>query len=407
MLRLKSHSTTILLAALVAIGPLATDIYLPALSAIAKALDAGADEAQLTLSVFLLGFAVSQLIYGPIADRFGRKVVIVVGLVLFVVASIGCALTTSIEAMIALRFLQALGGCVGSVLGRAAVRDIHGPGDAARVLSYMASAMALAPGLAPIIGGYMLAIFDWPSIFVFVAVYGVIVTAVVALALPEPLPLDYRQSIHFRAILRNYATLLRSRTFLGYTLASSFVYAGLFAFVSGSWFVLIRFLGVSEQNYGLYFMLVVLGYIVGTLFSGRMSPVWGIHRLMLFGSILATLAGLGMAALSAAGIYHVAAVVGPHVLFMMSVGIVMPQTMAGAIGPFPRMAGSASALLGFIQMSIVASAGALVGQLDDGTSHSMAFAIGAAGLCTLASFVFVARSTAYRVSTSKTEQAGK
>jgi DHA1 family bicyclomycin/chloramphenicol resistance-like MFS transporter len=397
MLRPKSNTTTVLLAALVAIGPLATDIYLPALPAIAKALDAGADEAQLTLSVFLLGFAVSQLIYGPIADRFGRKPVVLAGLGLFVAASVGCALAPSIDAMIAFRFLQALGGCVGPVLGRAAVRDIHGRQEAGRVLSYMASAMALAPGLAPIIGGYLLVLFFWPSVFAFVAIYGVIVTAVVALALPEPLPAHYRQSIQPRAILRNYSTLVRSRVFVGYTLAMSFVYSGLFAFVSGSSFVLIQFLGVPEQYYGYYFMLIVLGYIIGSLISGRLSPSWGMHRLMLFGSILATLAGTCMAGLSAAGVYTVAAVVGPHFVFMMGVGIVMPQAMAGAIGPFPRMAGSASALLGFTQMAIAAGAGALVGQLYDGTSHSMAYTIGAVGVLTLLSYLFAAASSGARL----------
>jgi DHA1 family bicyclomycin/chloramphenicol resistance-like MFS transporter len=391
MLQPKSNTTTLLLAALVAIGPLATDIYLPALPTIATALAASVGEAQLTLSVFLVGFAVSQLIYGPLADWIGRKPVIITGLMVFVGASIGCALATSIEAMIVLRFLQALGGCVGPVLGRAAVRDIHGPKEAARVLSYMASAMALAPGLAPIIGGYILRIFDWPSIFVFVFLYGAIVVALVVLALPEPLAPDNRQPIRPGVILSNYTRLLRNRTFVGYTLACSFVYAGLFAFVSGSSFVLIDFLGVSEQYYGFYFMLVVLGYIGGTLVAGRMSRAWGIRRLMWLGSLVATGAGLTMAGLSAAGVYRVAAVVGPHVVFMLGVGIVMPQAMAGAIGPFPRMAGSASALLGFIQMAIAATAGVLVGHFDDGTSHSMAFTIGAVGVCTLASFAFVAR----------------
>ncbi len=391
MLQPKSTATTLLLAALVAVGPLATDMYLPALPAIGRALNADTDQVQLTLSIYMLGFALSQLIYGPLADRFGRKPVILVGLVLFVLATVGCALATSIEAMIVLRFLQALGGCAGPVLGRAAVRDIHGPREAARVLSHLATAMALAPALAPIAGGYLLVAAGWPSLFAVLAVYAVAITVLVAIALPEPLPANNRQPIRPGVILTNYTALLRSRTFVGYTLACGFVFGGLFAFLSGSSFVLIEFLGVPEQRYGLYFMLVVFGYMSGTIFAGQLSRRWGVNRLMLCGSLIACAAGIGMAVLSAANVYHVAAVIGPHMLFMMSVGIVMPQAMAGAIGPFPSMAGSASALLGFIQMAVAAGAGALVGILHDGTSHAMAFIIGLMGIGTLASFLLVAR----------------
>ncbi|MCS4502707.1 multidrug effflux MFS transporter [Arhodomonas aquaeolei] len=391
MLEPKSRTTTLLLAALVAIGPLATDLYLPALPAISRALEASSDEVQLTLSVYMLGFALSQLIYGPLADRFGRKPVIVGGLALFVLATIGCALAPTIETMIALRFLQALGGCVGPVLGRAAVRDIHGHREAARVLSHLATAMALAPAAAPVLGGYLLVAAGWPSLFVVLAVYAAVVTATVALALPEPLPATYRQPIRPGVIAANYRTLVRSRVFVGYSLAVGFVFGGLFAFLSGSSFVLIEFLGVAEEHYGLYFTLVVLGYMGGSIIGGRLSRRWGIERLMLAGSLLSAAAGSAMAGLSAASVYTVAAVIVPHMLFMTGVGIVMPQAMAGAIGPFPQMAGSASALLGFIQMAIAAGAGALVGQFHDGTSHSMAFIIAAMGLATLASFLLIAR----------------
>ncbi|WP_440995766.1 multidrug effflux MFS transporter [Arhodomonas sp. SL1] len=391
MLEPKSKATTLVLAALVAVGPLATDLYLPALPAIGRTLDASSDQVQLTLSLYMLGFAVSQLIYGPLADRFGRKPVIMGGMALFITATIGCALAPTIEAMIVLRFLQALGGCVGPVLGRAAVRDIHGRHEAARVLSHLATAMALAPAIAPVFGGYLLVLAGWPSLFLLVAVYASVVTVVVAWALPEPLPASNRQPIRAGVILSNFRELLSSRVFVGYTLACGFVFGGLFSFLSGSSFVLIEFLGVAEQHYGLYFMLVVFGYIAGSIIAGRLSRAWGIQRLMVAGSLLAAGAGTTMAVLSAAGVYTVAAVIAPHMLFMTGVGIVMPQAMGGAIGPFPHMAGSASALLGFIQMGIAATAGALVGQFHDGTSHSMAFLIGAMGIATLASFLLIAR----------------
>ncbi|MGD8710065.1 MAG: multidrug effflux MFS transporter [Ectothiorhodospiraceae bacterium] len=386
MLRLASWQATLVLAALVAMGPLATDLYLPALPAIARDLGAGADQVQLTLSVYLIGFAVAQLVYGPVADRFGRKPVLFFGISLFILASIGCAYTESIEAMIALRFLQALGGCAGPVLGRAAVRDIHTPLEAARVLSYLGTAMALAPAVAPTIGGFLLVAFGWPSAFVAMAIYAIIIGAILIIAIPEPLAPELRQSIHPFAILRNYSILLRSREFLGYTLTNAAVFAGLFAFLSGSSFVLIEFLGVPEAQFGFYFALIPVSYMTGTLIAGRLSRELGVNRLLVAGTSCTAGGGLLIAALAVAHVYHVAAVLGPMMLFMVGVGIVMPQTLAGAVGPFPHMAGSASALYGFTQMTTASLVGAGVGHFHEGTSLSMAAGIGAMGIASLALF---------------------
>lgn len=388
MLKLKSSAAVMALAAMAALGPLATDMYLPAMPAMADSLNATAGEVQLTLSVYLLGFAVTQLVCGPLSDSYGRKPVLLGGFGLFLFASAVCAMASGIEVLLVGRFLQALGGAVGPVLGRAMVRDIHEPEDAGRILSYMASVMALAPAAAPVIGGGLLVAFGWPSIFVLLTAYAVVMLVVIAWLWPEPLPVERRQSIHPGAILRNFRMLVVQRSFVGYTLTNASAFSGLFAFLSGSSFVLIEFLGVSPTMYGVLFAVVIGGFLSGTLLSGRLSGM-GSHRVVPLGVGLCLLGGGSMAALALAGVYHVLAVIPSHAIFLAGVGVVMPQTMAGAIAPFPQCAGSASSLFGFIQMTAAALTGAAVGQLHDGTSRTMALTIAAAGLGALASYVFL------------------
>ncbi|MCE9681820.1 multidrug effflux MFS transporter [Halomonas alkalisoli] len=391
MLRLTSPATVVTLAALTALGPLATDMYLPAMPAMAEALDTGPDQIQLTLSLYMAGFAMAQIFCGPISDRFGRKPVMVAGFSLFLLASLLCAFAPSIEWLLVGRFLQALGGAAGPVLGRAAVRDIYGPIEAGRVLSYMASTMALAPALAPVVGAGLLLYFGWQSIFVLLTFYAGIMLLVLALLMPEPLSPANRQSISPRSILRNYRMLLTQRAFIGYTLVNASGFASLFAFLSGSSFVLIEFMGMTPFEYGIGFTLIVAGFFSGTIFSGRYSHRLGRDRLLLLATLCCALAGSIMAGLAVAGIYAPWAVIGPHILFLVGFGIVMPQSMSGALAPNPQCAGAASSLFGFLQMTIAALGGALVGQFHDGTSRTMAISIGLGGVFALVAYLAIVR----------------
>jgi DHA1 family bicyclomycin/chloramphenicol resistance-like MFS transporter len=391
VLRLKSPATVITLAALTALGPLATDMYLPAMPAMAAALDTGPDQVQLTLSLYMAGFAAAQLFCGPFSDRFGRKPVMIFGFSLFLVASLLCAFAPSIEWLLAGRFLQALGGATGPVLGRAAVRDIYGPLEAGRILSYMASTMSLAPAVAPIVGAGLLLFWGWESIFVLLALYAAAMLPLLILALPEPLPPERRQSIHPKVIVGNFRMLLGQRIFMGYTLTNSLAFSGLFAYLSGSSFVLIDFLGVSPFQYGLFFTLIVAGFFVGTLLSGRYSNRLGRERLVGLGSLTCALGGSVMLMLALSGMYSAWAVVGPHVLFMVGMGVLMPQSMTGALAPNPHCAGSASSLFGFLQMSIAAVIGSAVAQLHDGTSRTMAIVVALGGLMAVVSFLGLVR----------------
>ena len=381
MLDSRSLAATLAIAALVALGPLATDMYLPALPTLTRVFQASESQAQLTLSLFIGGFAIAQLIYGPLSDRFGRKPVLLGGLLLFLFSSIACANATSIESLIALRFLQALGGSAGPVLGRAMVRDIHGPEDAGRVLSHIGSAMALGPAVAPLFGGYLLVWFGWTSIFWFLALFSLFASALLYFRIAESAPPEHRKPRSLSRILSDFGLLLKDRRYLGYTLACSFSFGGLFVFLSLSSFVIIDYFGYPPERFGLWFLMVVTGYLSGTLIGGRFSRNQGHRRLVRFGALLCLVSGLTMAVAGLGEPTHALMIMLPMLLFMVGVGITMPQSMAGALADYPQIAGSASGLLGFIQMTLAGGLGVLAGHGHDGTPAAMGLAIGLCGLC--------------------------
>ena len=389
MFKATSFATTLSLAVLVALGPLSTDMYLPALPGMTHELSTSPAQVQLTLSLVLAGFALAQIIYGPLSDRFGRKPVLLSGLLLFVLASAGCAMSTDIHTLIVFRFLQALGGSAGPVLGRAIVRDIHGPRNAARVLSHIASAMALAPAIAPIAGGFMSLYWGWTSIFWFLALFGLAGAALLQFKIVESSPEEHRHPKTLATIFRDYASLLRDRQYLGYMLTCSFSYAGLFCFLSGASFVIIEYFRIPQQWFGALFALVVLGYISGTLLGGKLSYRKGYRELVQLGALTCMLSGLVMLGLTLGEITHVASVIAPMMLFMSGVGLVMPQSMAGALANYPHMAGSASGLLGFIQMSSAGIAGAFVGHGYDGTPLVMSTGIAGMGVLTVCAYALL------------------
>jgi len=375
-----SSRTIVIITLLVALGPLATDLYLPALPILTEAFHTNSSKVQLTLSIYFIGFAVGQLIYGPLSDRFGRKPVMLGGMLLFVVCSGAAVYAGSIESLIAIRLLQALGGCVGPVLGRAMVRDLYTPAEAGRVLSHIASAMALAPAFAPIIGGYLTVLFGWEANFWLLLGYGLLVLTALVFGIPETVPQKNPRATNIRQLLANYLTLARHPVWRRNTLICSFIFAGLFAFLSGSSFVLIDYLGVSEQGYGFLFALVVAGFITGSQISARLSRRTSAPTIIRYGCWVGLLAGLAMLGLSLSGVHSVAALVGPQFFYMMAVGMVMPHTLAGALAPFPHMAGTVSALFGTVQMLIAALHGGLVGHFHTGTPTAMVIGIAFPGL---------------------------
>ena len=348
-----------LLAALVALGPLSVDMYLPAMPRMMVALNTDISRMHLTLSTYLTGFAIFHLLCGPLADRFGRKPILTIGTVLFVVACIGCSFSTTVEELLVFRFMQGVGACVGPTLARAVARDIFGPTRAARALSLIAMLMALAPAIAPTLGGILLLWLPWPTIFFFLAAYGITMIILLQVFLAESLP--QRQSLHPVAIAGNYAQLFRDPIFITATFASGLIYAGLLAYLSSSSFVYIDMLGVPVEYFGFIFLTSVAGYMLGSALSARLTRKFASESSVLLGSVLTT----GAASLMWLGARllpdSIWVLIMPMTVYATGMGLVLPNAMAVALRPFAHIAGTASALLGFIQMSLSASSTALVG----------------------------------------------
>jgi DHA1 family bicyclomycin/chloramphenicol resistance-like MFS transporter len=376
----------VLLTALTAMLAISTDMYAPAMPAVAAEFGADWATTQLTLSLFVAGFAVSQLVYGPLSDRFGRKPVLAAGVLIYLAASVACITAATIEELMVYRFLQSLGACAGPVLGRAVVRDIYGREGAARMLAYMGAAMGFFPIVSPILGGYLVVELGWRSIFIVVSVYAALALVGTVLVLHETNRWRDPSATHPARLARNYATLLGDRFFVGYTLVLSFIYAALFLFLSGSSLVLIGTFGLAPQEFGELFSLGVVCYVSGSFASGRLSARVGIDRLILIGSIVGATAGLAMVALALAGVAGTYAVVGPMWLFTAGLGLVIPNGMAGAIGPHATMAGTASAMVGFFQQGSAALIAALVGVLFEWTQMSVAVSVAAVTMAGLVGF---------------------
>lgn len=382
---------TALLTLMAALGAISTDLYLPSLPGLARAFDAGVAEAQLTLSVFLAGLAVSQLAYGPLSDRFGRRPVLIAGLAIYVAASVACMMAPAIEFLIAARFVQAVGACVGLVLSRAVVRDVHGREGSARVLSYLSAALAIAPLLGPIIGGYFEIWFGWRANFALLVGYGVLTIAGVGFFLPETNRDPDPHAVAPRGILATYAMLARERRYVGYGLSAAFAYSGIFSFISGSSFVLVDMIGLSPDTYGYCFAAIVVGYIIGAILAGKLARKVATRRLIAAGGAISAAGGLLLIALALAGFADVASIVLPAAIYMIGTGLVLPNSLAGAIGPYPRAAGAASALVGFSQMTIAALIGAAIGHAADGTQMPMVIALAACALVGPAAFWLLVR----------------
>lgn len=348
-----------LLAAMVALGPLSVDMYIPAMPNMMVALDTTISSMHLTMSAYLTGFAVFHLVCGPLADRYGRKPILLLGTAVFVIGCLGCAVSTTIDQLLLFRLLQGIGACVGPTLARTVTRDVFGPTRAARALSLIAMLMALAPAVAPMLGGLMLLVLPWNSIFVFLAVYGAVMIVLIQRLLAESLP--QRQSLHPLVIARNYRELVMDPFYLSVTVASGLVYAGLIAYLSSSSFVYIEMLGVPVEYFGLVFLTAVAGYMTGSGISARLAGRFDSEQVMLLGSALALFACVLI--LSAAYIWprSVLALMLPMMFYSTGLGLVLPHAMAIALRPFPHIAGTASALLGFVQMSLSAAASALTG----------------------------------------------
>lgn len=364
-----------LLTALVMVGQMSTSLYVPSLPSLADALDADAAEVKLTMTVFLIAFAISQLVYGPVSDRFGRRPVLLTGMTIYVIGSIFCALAPTLEALIVGRFFQGVGACAGTAIARAVVRDRFERREATRALAFIAMAMAVSPALGPVIGGNLQVYFGWWANFVALAVFGVIVLIAAAVGLAESLRHPDPRATEPSRMIGNYATLLSSGAYWGYMLVIGCCFAGLFAYMTSLPFVFIELLGFTPDLFGLVFIFTVIGYLLGSLTVSYVALRMDGDYLVLVGASLMFAGGLTMVGFVICGWVNAVTIVAPMAVFMFGFGITLPNATAGAISPFPHMAGVASALLGFFQMAMAALASIAVAVMYDNTALPMALVI--------------------------------
>ena len=383
MLRSGTFALTALLAALSAIGPLTTDMYLPSLPDIARQLNASTAQVQFTISAYLIGFALGQILYGPLSDRHGRKPVLIAAMALYCVASLACAFAPSIEMLIVARALQALGGSGGIVLTRAIVRDIYSGARAGRELSLIASVMALAPVLAPIVGGVLQTYFGWRVVFFTLVVAGLAGVGIVATVLPETLGIRAAEPVSMSSMLRSYRIVARNPAYLAYLGITSASYAGLFVWISGAAFVLQDLYGLSPFDFGVAFALGSLGYMTGAAVAARVVVRLGLDGVLGIGGAACAAGGLGMMAAVALGLTSSLSLVFPVAVYLAGLGMVLPQGIAGAMTPFPERAGAASSLFGFVQQTAAALCGAVVGWLLGQSAWPLAAGVAAMGCATL------------------------
>ncbi len=384
MLRPGTFALTALLAGLSAIGPLTTDMYLPSLPDIARLLGTSTAQAQLTISSYLIGFAVGQIVYGPLSDRHGRKPVLLGAVALYGVASLACAFSTTIETLIAARFVQALGGSGGIVLARAIVRDLYAGHRAGRELSVMGAVMAVAPVMAPIAGGALQDAFGWRSVFFTLVVVAALGAVIVFFLLPETLGARAAEAVSPSSIARSYAIVGRNPAYLAYVGLATFSYAGLFAWISSASFVLQNLYGLTPLIFGFVFAVGAVGYGIGSTLSARLTRHFHLDGILGIGSAAVAAGGVAMVAALAFGLGSAAALVLSMAVYLAGLGMVLPQSIAGALTPFPERAGAASSLLGFVQQSAAAFAGAVVGVLLGRSAWPLAIAVILAGVATLA-----------------------
>jgi DHA1 family bicyclomycin/chloramphenicol resistance-like MFS transporter len=376
-----------LLAGVTALAPFSLQIFLPALPAIQASFGVSTGTAQLALSLSILANAIANLAYGPLSDRFGRRPVLLFGLVAFILGSLGCALAPTIHVLVVGRIVQSIGGAAGMVLARAIVRDLYDRDRSASIIAYLTMAMVVAPMLAPTVGAILIDIASWRAIFFMTTGVGIVLIWQIATRLGETRP----EAVRVGGPLAGAGALLRSGPFWSYVLQSTFGICVFFSFIAGAPYFMMNVLGRSATEYGLYFILVSVAFMAGNLVAGRISARVGLDRMVLAGALLA-LAGAGLAlALLLGSTWTPLALFGPMMAVGLGNGFSVPNAQAGAVSVEPLLAGSASGIAGFSQMFVAALVSQAVGMLQNGTPYPMAAFMAGCAALSLAGFVLPRR----------------
>ena len=384
-----TFALTILLGILTALGPLSTDLYLPSLPSIARYFGASSGQAQLTLSAYLIGYAMGLPLYGPLSDRRGRKAVLMFGLVLYGVANVLSSLAPSLEVLVASRWLQGLGAAGPLVIVRAIVRDLYEGRRAAQELARMGSIMGIVPAIAPILGVALELSFGWRANFVATSLLAVALAFWAVAKLPETLVERLQAPFSLRVVLGGFAGLITDRRFLPFGMMAAATYTGLFAFISGSSFVYQLHFRQTPLAFAIAFVIMVAGYVGGSMISQHLAMRREPRRLLLNGAMLQASGGLVMLVAVLMLPASPWALTLPMMLYSAGVGFSLPQSMAGAMLPFPERAGAVSSLLGMLQMGFAAGVGTLVGAFIDRGPIVLAGTIALFGCAALVIYRFI------------------
>ncbi|WP_099371661.1 multidrug effflux MFS transporter [Sphingobacterium sp. 1.A.5] len=363
--------TLLILGLLSAIGPFSIDLYLPAFDVIAEDFNTSVDKVQLTLTSYFIGIAFGQMVYGPLLDKYGRKKPLLVGLAIYFVASLMCIFTRDINHLIFLRFLQALGSCGGMVGARAMVTDYYSSREAAKVFSLLMLVIGVSPILAPSIGAFMLTHFDWHYIFLFLAVLSLLIFIATAFLLPESYAGNKDFSLAPKSIINNFWQVISNKVFISYCLIGSIASAGTYAYLAGSSFVMQQYFGLSKEQYGLAFAFVASAMVIATQLNRYFLKKHSSEQISQLANTWQAFIGVLMivALLTNTLTFPVTLIL--IFFFLFGHGFIFPNTSAVALTPFKSLAGSASALLGCIQMAIGALASAVVSLLHNETPWPM------------------------------------
>ncbi len=370
------------IALLLGLQPVTTDLYLPALPLLARELKAPMAAAQLTMSLVLLAFGIGQLVMGPLSDRFGRKPVLLGGLALHTLAGLGAMSAPHIDALIGFRALQGLGLAASVVCARAIVRDLYEPRQGAHVMTWALTGLGVLALASPLLGGWLTAVSGWRAPLGAVAAIAGLTLAFVAWRVPETCPERDPRALHPGPLARSSGIVLRHPAFRAWAALVSATYGGLFLLLAGSSFVYIGVLGLSPWGYGLAMASASLSYIAATFYCRRLLARRGLAGAVRLGAVFTLAGGLGMLALALAGSHDLAGVLLAHWLYNFGHGIHQPCGQAGAVGPFPRMAGVASALAGFVLALVAFAVGLWLGQALDGSLRPLGFGLAFFALAT-------------------------
>ncbi len=363
------------LGSLTALGPFSIDMYLPGFPAIARDLHTTVPQVAYSLSSYFIGISIGQLIYGPLLDRFGRKYPLYVGLLIYIAAALGCFASASIDALIVWRFVQAIGGCAASVAAMAMVRDLFPVSDIARVFSKLILVVGLSPLIAPTAGGYLTAALGWQSVFVSLAIIAVLILTAVRFTLPETKGPDPSHVLHPVLILRNFWSILKTPQFYTYTLAGSIAFSGLFVYISGSPVVFMEYFRVTERQYGWIFAFLAMGLIGASQMNTLLLKRYRSEQIVLAAMVCQSLIGIFFYTGITFGWLGLGGTIATIFCFLSCAGLTMPNSTALSLAPFERNAGSASSVMGAMQMGIGALATVVVGSLDAHSAVPMAGAM--------------------------------